>query len=139
MTTSELGEIGYTVIHTKPDQKADFGMLTFYQRKVDADKAGNWKVGMSYSKNLDQPGLTANAAPPMFQVMYRIRTTSIGEDTSYKRDYIHKFTSLQKKVSANNKNKNYTVAKPEAVDLDVDEKMIYRRLYLEFSWPASQE
>lgn len=137
---SDLGGNGYTVVHTKPAVAAGFGMLSFYQN--ESDKKTTWELGTSYEKALRYSGLSANSAPPIFQVMYRIRITSIAVDDAFKRDYLHKFTSEQGTAS---NGKKYTAAVPEAYSGTIDNNpkvdwdKMYRRVYLEFSWPATSE
>lgn len=140
---SDLGENGYAVVHTKPQGATNegFGLLTFYQK--ESDRRTTWELGTNYNAPLAQSGLTTDSAPPIFQVMYRIRITSIAEDGdsnapggATKRDYLHKFTSAQQTAS---NHKRYTEAIPEAYSLSVDEQKLYRRVYLEFSWPATSK
>lgn len=136
---SDLGGNGYTVVHTKPSVAAGFGMLSFYQNESDKR---SWKLPVTYDGFLtdDLSGLSANSAPPIFQVMYRIRITSIAVDNDFKRDYLHKFTSEQGTAS---NGKKYTAAVPEAYSGPIDNNpkvdwdKMYRRVYLEFSWPAT--
>ena len=136
---SDLGENGYAVVHTKPQGATNegFGLLSFYQK--ESDRRMTWVLGTNYSASLDKSGLSTDSTPPIFQVMYRIRITSIAEDQDTRRDYLHKFTSQQGTAS---NGKRYTMAIPKAyekttAEFNVDKQRLYRRVYLEFSWPAT--